>query len=125
MNEQSLKEKIKNISAKQNRPFVDIWKTLILERFLVRLSHSSYYDKFVLKGGLLLSKYLYIGRETKDIDLLAEKIDVMSPQIELAMMEICKTFIDDGFKISFLNISELDHIHMNYRNRHSNYTLAK
>jgi Domain of unknown function (DUF1814). len=40
----------------------------------VRLAKSEYHELFVLKGGILLSKYIEIGRETTDLDFLARKI---------------------------------------------------
>ncbi len=48
--------------------FNQVWKQLLLERFLARLSHSKHQQKFIFKGGLLLAQYLMIGRETADID---------------------------------------------------------
>ena len=55
MNEQALKERIKYIARSEGRVFNQIWRILILERLLVRLSHSSYSEQFIFKGGLLLS----------------------------------------------------------------------
>lgn len=55
MNVQALKARLKHIAKEQNKSFNEVWKLLILERFLARLSHSQYADKFVFKGGLLLS----------------------------------------------------------------------
>ena len=58
MNEQALKEKLKYIAKEKNSFFNHIWKKLILERVLVRLSQSKYSEQFVFKGGLLLSHYV-------------------------------------------------------------------
>jgi hypothetical protein len=38
--EQSLKDSVREIAKEQGRTFNDVWKTLVLERFLVRLSRS-------------------------------------------------------------------------------------
>jgi len=38
------------------------------------LANSKHHKHFVLKGGILLSKYIEIGRETNDLDFLAHKI---------------------------------------------------
>lgn len=72
--DKSFKAKLRAISKEKNRDPADVWQTLTIERFLVRLAKSKYRDQFVLKGGILLSKYLEIGRETTDIDFLATKI---------------------------------------------------
>lgn len=69
MNEQALKARLKHIGKEKGKSFNEVWKLLVLERFLARLSSSEYSDKFIFKGGLLLSYYLTIGRETIDIDL--------------------------------------------------------
>ena len=53
---------------RKNRDPADFCQTLTLERFLVRLAQSEYRKHFVLKGGILLSKYMEIGRETTDSD---------------------------------------------------------
>lgn len=72
--EKSFKAKLRAIAKEKNRDPADLWQTLTLERFLVRLARSKYRDQFVLKGGILLSRYLEIGRETTDLDFLAKKI---------------------------------------------------
>jgi predicted nucleotidyltransferase component of viral defense system len=69
MNEQALKDRLKHIATEQNRSFQEVWKLLLLERFLVRLSRSQYADRLIFKGGLLLSYYLAIARETTGLDL--------------------------------------------------------
>ena len=114
MNEQALKDRLKYIARDQKRSFQEVWKLLLLERFLVRLSHSKYQSKFVFKGGLLLSYYLVIARETTDIDFLARQLQAKIPQIKNMLVEICGTEINDDFTMSFENIEELDHSHMNY-----------
>ena len=82
MNEQALKARLKHISKELGKSFNEVWKLLVLERFLARLSRSEYSDKFIFKGGLLLSYYLVIGRETTDIDLLAKRLHAEKSHIE-------------------------------------------
>jgi predicted nucleotidyltransferase component of viral defense system len=72
--EQSIKEKLKVLAKERETTFAQLWSNLILERFLARLSQSSYRDKFVLKGGTLLAKYLPLGRETKDLDFFYSEV---------------------------------------------------
>jgi predicted nucleotidyltransferase component of viral defense system len=55
--EQSIKEKLKMLAKEREISFAQLWRNLILERFLTRLSQSSYRGKFVLKGGSLLAKF--------------------------------------------------------------------
>src|ERR1700722_14377350 len=98
MNEQALKARLKHIAKELGKSFNEVWKLLVLERFLARLSQSEYSDKFIFKGGLLLSYYLVIGRETSDIDLLAKRVKAEKSHIEQIMREICLSAITDGFQ---------------------------
>lgn len=68
MTEQGLKARLHIIAEETNIGFNECWKRLIFERFLTRLSLSRLSDKFVLKGGFLLSFLIKIGRETNDLD---------------------------------------------------------
>ena len=77
MNEQALKDKIRHIAVREGRIFNHIWRDLTLERLLVRLSHSHYKNQFVFKGGLLLARYISLGRETKDADFLIKEKNII------------------------------------------------
>ena len=114
MNEQALKDKLKLMANARNIGFQEVWKSLILERFLVRLGKSAYHDKLIFKGGFLLAHYIHIARETSDIDLLARKLKAEMKNIESAFLQICAVKINDGFIMSFSDISTLDHTHMNH-----------
>lgn len=114
MNEQALKERLKQLAKNKKKSFQEVWKLLLLERFLVRLSHSNYFSKFIFKGGLLLSYYLEIARETTDIDFLAQHLHAGLEPLKNVLSEICGIEENDGFIISLQNIEELDHTHMNY-----------
>ena len=70
MNETALKDRLKSIAKERGARFNEVWKQLLLERFLARLSNSHYHEKFIFKGGLLLAQYLVLGRETTDWVLL-------------------------------------------------------
>jgi predicted nucleotidyltransferase component of viral defense system len=68
----SLNQRLKNLSKERNRPFDEILRYYAIERFLYRLSISSYAEKFFLKGGLMLKIWDSMDhRATMDIDLLA------------------------------------------------------
>lgn len=114
MNEQSLKEKLRSIAGENGSTFQEVWKKLTLERFLARLSKSAYSDKFIFKGGLLLSYYLKIGRETKDIDFLVTQVNANEDQIKSLLVKIAGVVIEDGFSFSLNKIDQLDQVHMNY-----------
>ena len=112
--EKSFKTKLRAIAKEKNRDPSDLWQTLTLERFLVRLARSKYRDQFVLKGGILLSKYLEIGRETTDLDFLAKKISNQVSFLQVVFEEIAGTDLNDGFIFKEVKASELTHPHMGY-----------
>lgn len=67
-----------------------------LERFLYRLTISSYAHQFVLKGAMLFT--LWTGephRATKDIDLLGQG-DASRERVEEIFRAICSIPLDDG-----------------------------
>lgn len=72
--EQAIKEKIKVLARERETTFAELWRNLILERFLTRLARSSFRTTFVLKGGNLLAKYLPLGRETQDLDFFIQQL---------------------------------------------------
>lgn len=112
--EKSFKAKLRAIAKEKNRDPADLWQALTLERFLVRLAGSKYRDNFVLKGGILLSKYLEIGRETTDLDFLAKKISNEVSSLQVVFEEIAGTDLNDGFIFKEVKASELTHPHMGY-----------
>lgn len=114
MNEQSLKEKLRFIANERNMTFQEVWKKVALERFLARLSASDLKSQFIFKGGLLLSYYLELGRETKDIDFLATNVEANEESIKQKLLEIADTQVDDGFGFLFGKIDQLEQTHMNY-----------
>jgi predicted nucleotidyltransferase component of viral defense system len=54
--EKSFKARLRNAAKELNRRPDDLWQSLVLERFLIRLARSKHRDNFVLKGGVLLAK---------------------------------------------------------------------
>lgn len=70
---ESIRQKLKNLSEKRDRPFDEILRYYAMERFLYRLSISPHTKKFFLKGGLMLKVWDSLDhRATMDIDLLAK-----------------------------------------------------
>ena len=72
--EQSIKERLRLLAKERETSFSELWRNLILERFLARLCKSPYKDHFILKGRTLLARHITLGRETKDLDFLVEKL---------------------------------------------------
>ena len=114
MKQQALKDRLLNISKEQGIRFNQCWKNLILERFLARLSHSSERDKFIFKGGFLLSYVIDIGRETTDLDFLLKRMNGSEQEIIGSLNKIISQDFKDGFIFVLDQINALDHPHMLY-----------
>lgn len=112
--EKSFKAKLRAIAKEKNRDLADLWQSLTLERFLVRLAKSEYSKHFVLKGGILLSKYIEIGRETTDLDFLAQKISNETSKLKVIFEKIATINLQDGFSFREIKVNELAHPHMGY-----------
>jgi predicted nucleotidyltransferase component of viral defense system len=112
--EKSFKAKLRAIAKEKNRDPADLWQNLTLERFLVRLAKSNFREHFVLKGGILLSKYIEIGRETSDLDFLAQSLSNGVGELRNIFEEIASIDLKDGFIFQELKVSELAHPHMGY-----------
>ena len=112
--EQSIKEKIKALAKERETTFAELWRNLILERFLTRLAKSSYKEKFILKGGTLLAKYIHLGRETQDLDFFIQKLSNTEQSLRTALQAICNVDADDSFSFEVAKIKILDHSQLAY-----------
>lgn len=114
MNEAALKARLKSIAQEKLKPFNEVWKQLLLERFLARLSGSAYREQFIFKGGLLLAQYMVLGRETTDIDFSMTKMKSEFSTIEQALCDIASVAVDDSFRFEWDSMQILSQPHMEY-----------
>jgi len=112
--EQSIKEKIKALAKERESTFAELWRNLILERFLARLAKSSYKEKFILKGGTLLAKYIHLGRETQDLDFFIQKLSNTEQSLRTVLQAICDLDANDSFSFEVAKIKILDHSQLAY-----------
>lgn len=112
--EQSIKEKIKVLAKEMESTFAELWRNLILERFLARLAKSPYKEKFILKGGSLLAKYIHIGRETQDLDFFIQKLSNTEQSLRIVLQAICDVDANDSFSFEMAKIKILDHSQLAY-----------
>ena len=86
----SLKAKIRNIAKQKNIPAQVIMQNYMFERLLVRLSASSYREKFVLKGGMLVAAIVGLdNRATMDLDTTLKNLPLTPEAIRNALEQIC------------------------------------
>jgi predicted nucleotidyltransferase component of viral defense system len=68
----SVRQRLQNNAKETGRPFQEVLQYFAMERFLYRLSQSSYAERFILKGALMLAAWhAPASRPTRDIDFLA------------------------------------------------------
>lgn len=93
----SAKERLRNIASQSGKEFQSIIHQYVQERFLFRLSKSSYKNNLILKGALLFVAHnISRNRPTKDIDFLGTSISNEIDDIEEVVKEILKIAYEDG-----------------------------
>jgi len=107
-NAMSLKAQIRNLSKEKNVMAQILLQNYMFERFLERLSMSEYMDKFVLKGGVLISAIVGIAtRTTMDLDATLRGLSLTEKNILDVMNSICSTFIDDGVVLTVVGVTPI------------------
>jgi predicted nucleotidyltransferase component of viral defense system len=102
----SVHQRLLNLARNEDRRFNEVLQRYALERWLYRLSVSGHADRFVLKGGLLLSAWdLPIYRPTRDIYLLARTPNDLDG-VRAMISEICKEEVEpDGLVFDETTVS--------------------
>lgn len=107
-NIQSLKDKARNCAKRNNLTVQQVLQNYMFERFLERLSKSTYKDKLIIKGGLLLTSIMGIDvRTTMDIDADIIGMNFEKNQIEKMITEIIEINIEDNVKIVLDKIEDI------------------
>ncbi|MGB4649623.1 MAG: nucleotidyl transferase AbiEii/AbiGii toxin family protein [Acetivibrionales bacterium] len=95
-----LKALIRNIAKEKSVQAEIILRNFMLERLLERISLSSFRDKFILKGGMLIAAMVGIDtRSTMDMDATIRGIPLSEAALAEAMKEILACPVDDGVKM--------------------------
>ena len=85
----SVHQRLLNKSRESAHPFNELFQYYAIERFLYRLSRSSYAEKFILKGALMLMVWeVRAFRSTMDIDMLG-KMKTSTDDIIAMVREVC------------------------------------
>ena len=107
-NRDSLKAKVSNLSKKTNIPNKYLIQNFMFEALLKRISVSKYRDKFIIKGGLLLSSIFGVDlRSTMDLDTTIKGLSLDRETITKAIKEIINIDLDDNIKFEIENIKDI------------------
>lgn len=112
--ERSLKDKVSQLAKEKQRTFNAVWQGLVLERFLARLARSPNRRKLIFKGGMLLSYYVEIGRETTDLDFLVKDSSGSRNDVEKLIKQTAESDLNDGFVFEHTETEEVDHLQTPY-----------
>ena len=92
----SLKAKVRNIAKQKNIPAQVILQNYMFERLLVRLSVSTFKDKFVIKGGMLVASIVGLdNRATMDMDTTLKNLPLKPEAICNALQSIFDVALDE------------------------------
>lgn len=103
-----LKDLIRNLSKKNSADAQILMRNYMMERFLERISLSSYKDKFILKGGMLVAAMVGLdARSTMDMDATIKGANVNVEDIENIVTDIISVHLDDGVIFRIKRLSEI------------------
>lgn len=114
----SFKAKVNNYAKRNNLPAQVVLQNVMFERFLERLSKSNYRDKFVIKGGMLISALVGLDtRATMDLDTTLRRLALTEEKVLEAVTRICEIDLQDdiSFKINSIDLIRKDDEYGGYR----------
>ena len=105
---EQLKGAIRNLAKKKGIHAQEILQIFMFERIIERLSVSPYKDRFILKGGLLISAILGVAeRTTMDMDTIVKDVPMDEQSIWKAISGILDQPVDDGIKFQLLGLTPI------------------
>ncbi len=116
----SLKGRINNYAKRNGIAAQVVLQNFMFERFLDRLSRSEYQQKFIIKGGMLVTAIVGIDtRATMDLDTTLRNLPLKEAQIKEAIMSICDIPVNDDVSFQTVSIEPIrkDDIYGGYRVR--------
>ena len=107
-NKDSLKAKTSNLAKQTNIPNKYIIQNFMFEALLKRISNSNYKDKFIIKGGLLLSSIFGVNlRSTMDLDTTIKGLPLNKSTITKVITEIINIDLKDNITFEIENIRDI------------------
>lgn len=101
----SVRQRLKNLSVERQRDFGLLLVNYGLERLIYRLSVSPYRDRFVLKGGMLVTVWaINDKRTTRDADFLGFG-ELDETKLKSAFTDILGRNADDGLVFDTANLT--------------------
>ncbi|MBL1214507.1 MAG: nucleotidyl transferase AbiEii/AbiGii toxin family protein [Ignavibacteriae bacterium] len=102
----SVRQRLNRIAKENQLDFNSVQLRYVQERFLFRLSKSTYKNAFILKGALLFLAYgIPTLRPTKDIDFLGSQLTNNAEEVKAIIKEICEVEDADGVEFDSKSVN--------------------
>lgn len=103
-----LKDKIRNLSSDKLADAQLLLRNYMMERFLERVASSAYREKFILKGGMLVTSMVgFEARSTMDIDATIKGETIGIEEVQWIIADIISIDLSDGTSFTTNSISEI------------------
>ena len=107
-NAMQLKAIVKNMAKEKKISAQLVLQNYMLERFLERVSLSSYGENFIIKGGFLIASMVGLDtRATMDMDATIKGYPVNEVTIQNMIIGILTVQVDDSISFEFKSIGEI------------------
>jgi predicted nucleotidyltransferase component of viral defense system len=101
-----LKALVRNLSKGDSTKAQIIIRNYVMERFLERLSVSTYRDNLILKGGTLVAAMVGLdNRSTLDVDATIKNLPLTEESVRKIVWDITEVQIDDGMAFEIKSIT--------------------
>lgn len=110
----SLHAKLLNVAHQTGFEFQLMLNRFAAEQFLARLSESQFAEKFIFKGGSLLTYLIETERKTKDLDFTIQKMSNQVADVVSVIKSVLTIVMDDGLEWGEIEGAPLPHPDMNY-----------
>lgn len=107
-NVDSLKAKLRNLSEKTNITSNYLLQSFMFEGLLRRISVSQYKEKFIIKGGMLLTSIFGVNlRATMDLDATLKGLSLNEDTIIKIFTELIEIDVEDDITFEIVSIKEI------------------
>ena len=107
-NAMQLKAVVKNMAKEKKISAQLVLQNYMLERFLERVSLSSYRENFIIKGGFLIASMVGLGtRATMDMDATIKGNPVNEETVQNMIGRILAVQVDDSISFEFKSVGEI------------------
>ncbi len=105
---EQVKGRIKNAAKENKADARTLLRLYMMERFLERVSHSSYKDNFIIKGGMLVTAMVGVAlRATMDIDASLKNLNLSAEDVRRIVDEIKEIDLGDGVTFEIKDVSHI------------------